>query len=157
MATTLIDKIIISDTSCLIALEKINQLNILSQLFSVIWITKEIQIEFGKPLPEGFIIQKVEDDQRKKALEQIVDKGEASAIALALETNNALLIIDEKKGRKLAESLAIKIAGTLRILLLAKSRGLIPSVSHLLLQLEQHGFRFSKSIKEEVLKRSHEL
>ncbi len=108
----MIDKIIISDTSCLIALEGINQLNILHQLFSSILITKEVETEFGKSLPNWIIIQQLQYPKKKAELQQIVDEGEASAIALALETDNCLLIIDEKKGRKLAESLHIKIAGT---------------------------------------------
>ncbi len=61
-----------------------------------------------------------------------MDEGEASAIALALETKNCFLIIDEKKGRKLAENLHLKIAGTLQILLSAKSKGIISSLAQLL-------------------------
>lgn len=82
----MINKIIISDTSCLIALERINQLNILRQLFSSILITNEVEIEFDKSLPDWIIIQKVQNGQKKAELQQIVDDGEASAIALALET-----------------------------------------------------------------------
>jgi len=152
----LIDKIIISDTSCLIALEGINQLNILHQLFSSILITKEVETEFGKSLPNWIIIQQLQYPKKKAELRQIVDEGEASAIALALETDNCLLIIDEKKGRKLAESLHIKIAGTLQILLLAKSKGLITSLAQMLSQLEKQNFRFTNSLKEEVLKKANE-
>jgi predicted nucleic acid-binding protein len=85
-----------------------------------------------------------------------MDEGEASAIALALETKNCLLIIDEKKGRKLARTLHIKIAGTLQILLLAKSKGIITSLAQLLSQLEEKNFRFSTGLKEEILKKANE-
>lgn len=149
----MIDKIIISDTSCLIALERINQLHILHQLFSSIFITKEVKTEFGKSLPHWIIIQKVQNNKKKIELQQIVDEGEASAIALALEIKNCLLIINEKKGRKVAQNLHIKIAGTLQILVLAKSKGLISSLAQLLSQLEQQNFRFTANLKEEVLKK----
>jgi predicted nucleic acid-binding protein len=43
-------KIIISDTSCLILLSKIDELDLLNQLFDEIFITSEIQKEFGKKL-----------------------------------------------------------------------------------------------------------
>lgn len=152
----MINKIIISDTSCLIALERINQLNILPQLFSSILITNEVEIEFGKSLPDWIIIQKVQNGQKKAELQQIVDDGEASAIALALETKDCILIIDEKKGRKLARTLHIKIAGTLQILLLAKSKGIITSLAQLLSQLEEKNFRFSTGLKEEILKKANE-
>ncbi len=94
--------------------------------------------------------------KKKAELQQIVDEGEASAIALALETDNCLLIIDENKGRKLAESLHTKIANTLQILLLAKSKGLITSLAQMLSQLEKQNFRFTNSLKEEVLKKANE-
>jgi predicted nucleic acid-binding protein len=55
-----------------------------------------------------------------------LDTGEASAIALAMETVNSTLIIDEKKGRKFAKNLGLQIIGTLKILLLAKQHRLIP-------------------------------
>jgi uncharacterized protein len=86
-----------------------------------------------------------------------VDEGEASAIALALETENCILIIDEKKGRSLAQKLHIEIAGTLQILLLAKSKGFIESLAKLLSELEQQNFRFSLDLKEEILRRANEL
>ncbi len=153
----MIDKIIISDTSCLIALDRINQLNILHQLFLSILITKEVETEFRKSLPNWIIVQQLKNAKKKAELQQIVDEGEASAIALALETENCILIIDEKKGRKVAQSLHLKIAGTLQILLLAKSKGIITSLAQLLSQLEQQNFRFTDSLKEEVLKKANEL
>jgi len=152
----LINKIIISDTSCLIALERINQLDILRQLFSSIFITKEVKTEFRKSLPDWVIIKKLQNNIKKAELQQIVDEGEASAIALALETKNCFLIIDEKKGRKLAKDLHIKIADTLQILLLAKSKGITSSLAPLLSALEQQNFRFTAGLKEEVLKQANE-
>lgn len=50
------DKIIIADTSCLIALSNINLLYILKRLYSEILITKEVQTEFKEQLPEWVIV-----------------------------------------------------------------------------------------------------
>ena len=44
--------IVITDTSCLIALTKINVLHLLQKLFDSVVITEEIYMEFGEPLPE---------------------------------------------------------------------------------------------------------
>lgn len=41
------DKVIISDTSCLIALTKIDKLNVLKALYQKIIITKDVYNEFG--------------------------------------------------------------------------------------------------------------
>ena len=88
---------------------------------------------------------------KQKHFEMSVDKGEASSIALALEIPNSILIIDEKKGRGLAQSLHLEIIGTLKVLLLAKQKGIIPSIKPLLVELDEHNFRFSKLLVKEVL------
>ena len=44
-------KIIISDASCLILLDKIGELEILNKLFGIIITTSEVAKEFGQPLP----------------------------------------------------------------------------------------------------------
>jgi predicted nucleic acid-binding protein len=75
---------------------------------------------------------------------------------LALETENAVLVIDEKKGRKIARELNIEIVGTLRILLVAKQKGVIPSVKDVIEKLHYHNFRFAKPIIEQILKEAGE-
>jgi len=50
-------------------------------------------------------------------LAEELGKGEASSIALALELEECLLIIDERKGRKIAEDLGIDTIGSLGILI----------------------------------------
>lgn len=104
-------KVIISDTSCLIALDRIKRLEILKQLFTTIIVTLEIRSEFGS-LPERIAIKQVTNLSKQKHFEMSVEKGEASSIALALEIPNSILIIDEKKGRGLAQSLHLEIIGT---------------------------------------------
>ena len=94
-------KTIISDTSCLIVLEKIGELDILSKLFGTIITTLAVAAEFGKPLPSWFELKKPTDKNYQTIIEASVDKGEASAIALAVELEDCLLIIDDLKGRKI--------------------------------------------------------
>jgi len=68
-----------------------------------------------------------------------------------------LLIIDERKGRKIAIGLGLKIVGTLAVLLKAKKENMIPSVGDFLEKLEKVEFRISPALKEEVLKEADEL
>ena len=109
-------KIIVSDTSCLILLDKLNLLHLLYDLFGDILITSEIEKEFGTKLPSWIKTLKVKDTAYQKVLESNIDKGEASAIALALEMDNCLLIIDDNKARKLARHLELTYIGTTRII-----------------------------------------
>ena len=112
--------IVISDASCLITLHNIDSLKIFKDLFNEVMITNEVKNEFGESLPKWIKIVKVKDLQKKSELEQVLDAGEASSIALSLEIEDSILIIDERKGRKIASSLNIKIIG---ILILALKKG----------------------------------
>jgi predicted nucleic acid-binding protein len=149
-------KIIISDTSCLIILDKIGQLDLLQQLFETVVITPEIQEEFGEVLPDWITVQNVQNSFMTKVFSEQVDLGEASAIALALEHSEHLLIIDDNKGRKLAKSLELNFTGTLGILVKAKKEGIIPLLKPILEQIEQTDFRISNKLKAIVLKQISE-
>ncbi len=144
-------EIIIADTSCLIVLQNIQELPLLQKLFGEVFITQEVKEEFGGDLPEWIKIKKVQNKIQQNALSLILDEGEASSMALCLETANSLLIIDEKKGRRIAQELGLKIIGTLGVILQAKEIGLINSVEDLLAKLENADFRISQSLKTKIL------
>jgi predicted nucleic acid-binding protein len=103
------------------------------------------------------LISKVKDVRFQRLLSDYLDKGEASAIALALELKNCTLILDDLKGRKEAEKLGLRYTGTLGILYKAKQRGIIAKLKPCLEQLQGAGFRIAKPILEDLLKRSGEL
>ncbi|MCB0476464.1 MAG: DUF3368 domain-containing protein [Flavobacteriaceae bacterium] len=86
-----------------------------------------------------------------------LDKGESSAIALAIEKENSLLVIDEKKGRNVAKKMGIKITGILGVIIKAKEIGLIKKITPLIEKLEKVDFRISKTLKEKILRRVGEL
>lgn len=56
-----------------------------------------------------------------------LDEGEAAVIQLALDEGEPLVCIDERKGRRAALAVGLKVTGTLGLLGRAKSLGLIPS------------------------------
>jgi predicted nucleic acid-binding protein len=72
-------------------------------------------------------------------------------LPLRYKIQNSILIIDEKKGRKVARSLNLQIIGTLRVLLLAKQKGVIKNIFPLIEELEKKNFRFSKILIDQVL------
>ena len=95
-------RIIISDTSCLIILNKIGELDLLQKVYGQITTTIEIAAEFGDPLPDWIEVVIVKEKDKQRLLEMQIDKGESSAIALALEYSDSLLILDDNKARKIA-------------------------------------------------------
>ena len=142
-------EIVIADTSCFILLDNIGELELLKSLFGHVITTTVIAEEFGAPLPEWVRIRAVKNTNFQSTLE--LDAGEASAIALALESEPSLLIIDDNKGRKAAQRLNLNITGSLGIFLRAKREGIIPSIKPILEKVQQTNFRYSQSILIEIL------
>lgn len=147
---------IISDTSCLILLDKIEELDLLKNLFEQVITTQTVADEFGAPLPGWILIEDPKDSKNVRILEASLDKGEASAIALALEQKECLLIIDDLRGRKLARQLGLQITGTLGLIAEAKISGHIPSVRPLLNKIKQTNFRLSEQLEAAILRHAGE-
>lgn len=85
MLTYPMPRVIISDTSILILFKKIEQLDLLAKVYGNLITTPEVAAEFGDILPKWVEIQEVRDHKYQLFLETQLDKGEASAIALAME------------------------------------------------------------------------
>lgn len=147
--------IIIADASCLILLSKINELQILQQLFQSVTITSQIAIEFGNQLPGWFLI-KEPNIHLYQSLRKQLDAGEASAIALATQFEDSLLIIDDRKGRKFATALGLNITGTIGIILQAKLAGIIPAVKPLLNKIKATNFRITSELELLILNKAKE-
>lgn len=144
--------VVIADSSCLIVLKRIDKLILLKQLFDFIYITNEVYSEVGENLPDWIIIKSVSNINLQHALELELDSGESSSIALGSEFEDSLLIIDERRGRMIAQKMKQQIIGTLGTLLEAKKKGLIESILPVINQMENEGFRLSPELKSNVLK-----
>jgi predicted nucleic acid-binding protein len=149
-------KTIISDTSCLILLDKISALEILKTLFGEIIITPVIAEEFATKLPDWIKIKDVKNKNYQNILQASLDKGEASAIALAVELDECLLIIDDQKARIFAFGLGLKYTGTLGVLVDAKLSGHIASVKPYLTKIKQTNFRLTPDLEKRILNRAGE-
>ena len=143
---------IISNTSCLIVLDNIGMLDVLKELYGKVFITEEVSKEFGKTVPDWIEVRKVSDNKYLKLMKNFVDLGEASTIALAVETDDIVIILDNLKARKLAQKLNLKITGTIGVLVKARKRNIITSTQEVLNRLRNEGFRISDEIEKEFLK-----
>ncbi|MBI1287825.1 MAG: DUF3368 domain-containing protein [Flavobacteriales bacterium] len=149
-------KVVITDTSSLILLHKIEQLRILNDVYGIVYTTIEVANEFGEPLPDWIHIEAAKDRKYQQFLETQLDLGEASAIALAQEMNDSLLILDDLKARKLAKQLGLHFTGTLGVIHKAKQMGKIPLVKPIIEKLLKTDFRISEQVVKEILKRNGE-
>ena len=149
-------KAIISDTSCFIILTNIGELELLQKVYGQIVTTPEIVAEFGETLPEWVEIVEVRDKYRQTILGLQIDKGESSAIALALETPNSVVILDDYKARRIAERLGITLTGTIGVIIKAKLNRVIPSIKPLLEKIKRTDFRLSDEIETQALKEAGE-
>ena len=149
-------KTIISDTSCLILLTNIGELDLLHKVYGQIITTKDIANEYGDQLPYWIEIKDVKDKYRQQLLEMQIDRGESSAIALALETPDSTLILDDYKARKIVEQLGLSYTGTIGVIIKAKLTGLIPTIKPLLSKIRQTNFRISSDLELHALKEANE-
>ena len=90
-----------------------------------------------------------------RVLLAFLDEGEAEAITLAKERNLPILL-DERKGRRIAKSLGVRVEGSLGLLVRAKRRGLVSSVRELIKRMLLRGYYLSRELIEEVLRMAGE-
>ncbi|MCF8461570.1 MAG: DUF3368 domain-containing protein [Flavobacteriales bacterium] len=149
-------KVVICDTSSLILLHKIGELHILNLVYGDIFTTKEVADEFGEKLPYWIHIEAAKDKKYQQFLATKLDLGEASAMSLAQEMDDSLLILDDLKARKLAKQLNLIFTGTLGVIHKAKRDGKIAMVKPIIDKLLKTNFRISKQVVEEILKKNNE-
>ena len=150
-------KVVISDTSVLIILSNISELDLLHEVYGEIYTTEIIAQEFGEPLPAWIKIEAVKDEKYLTYLTTQVDKGEASAMAVATQFEEVLLLMDDLKARKFAEQLKLKVTGVMGILVNAKKEGKIPAIKPLIEKVNKTNFRINQKIIDFVLAECGEL
>jgi predicted nucleic acid-binding protein len=145
---------IVTDSTCLIALERLGRLDILPSLFEPIYAPPEVSREFGTSLPWLQVVE-LADPDRVVFLSASVDAGEAEAIVLARE-RGLKVVLDDLRARRLAHRFELEVIGTLGILVRAKRQGILDVLRPLLDQMENFGFHMSSELKEEVLRQAGE-
>jgi predicted nucleic acid-binding protein len=86
-----------------------------------------------------------------------LDRGEAEAIALALQEKADWLLIDERKGRRFAIQAGLKVKGTLGILLEGVRRGHIEDVRPILDEMIAKGTWVAPAVYRQVLELAQEV
>ena len=132
--------ILVADASALIALATCNSLPLLDSLFGTVLVPEQVFVEVtsdDKPMAatlEAYLRDKVRqvDLQNYVYLDAFADPGETAAMLLYKQLNADYLLIDDKRGRKVAAINHITTVGSMGVLLQAKKVGLIAAVAPLL-------------------------
>ena len=156
---------IISNTSPLINLCKIDHLGLIEKLFGQIIIPEAVNYElfYNKAktkLPELrflfeksiIIVKTVKNKNFVNLLRSKLDYGEAEAIALAVEMKADSIILDETEARKEADNLKIKKFGFIGILIKAKKNGLIDDIKSLIDMAIKNGFWLKKDLYNKIIR-----
>lgn len=146
----------VTNSTCLIGLERIERLDILPQVFSSVTIPTAVSAEVGLSA-NWLTVRSVQNLALVATLKTQVDEGEAEAIALAMELGDVFIILDDRKARQLALQLNLKVIGTVGMLLRAKHFGIIPQIKPLLTALNQANFRISEPLIQNALRIAGEL
>jgi predicted nucleic acid-binding protein len=161
---------VVSNTSPILGLAAIRCLDLLRDQFGWLEIPRAVASELktgtnfrgvseiNQALKSGWIIEvEVVDQALVQALALDLDRGEAEAIALALQRHSERILIDEADGRSRARAMGLKPIGALGVLLRAKKEGRIESVGQAMLALrEEIGFYISSDLFAAILKSAGE-
>ncbi len=161
--------IVISDASPILNLAVIGKLDLLPRLYTSIIIPQSVFDEItlggqGKPGAEEIInapwvdVQLCHNIDFVKELSMKLDRGEAEAIVLAVETKADLLLMDEKRGRATARQYQVRVTGLLGVLLQAKRRGIVSEIKSILDEMRlKANFRLNDKMYEQILRVAGEL
>ncbi len=160
--------IIVSNAGPIISLAKIRQINLLKILFGKIYIPEAVYEEVvlkGGSRPGGkevrdalndWIVKfKVEDMVLTRSFLARLGRGESEAIALSIEKNADIVLLDDAKSRTTAEFLGLNITGTVGVLNKAGKDGLIDDFKRALDELRRKGFRLDDRTYNEVIRRHY--
>ena len=152
---------IVSDSTTLIILGRIERYDLLENLFDTVYIPSDVMREVSQK-SDGisntilahtlFEIKSITDEVTLKMLDGILDSGESEAIVLAKELQ-CILLIDEKKGRTIAKTMGLDIIGLLGVLILNAKREAITRAEaiEILNTIKHEKFRVSKKLEEHFL------
>ena len=139
---------VVTNTTPLITLAGIELLDLLPHLYGEIWAPRIVLNEYQVKAPpnepdlaQALWLRVIDDVSINSAL-PLLDVGEAAALSLAQSSRARLILLDERKARRIAARLGLPVAGTLAVLLRAKQQGLISAVRPYIIQMQSQGRRF---------------
>lgn len=149
---------VVSNSSPLIALHHLDQLDLGAALFGTVLIPPAVSYETFRTRLRPHWIEERSLAQPLSALvlRGRLGAGEREAIALAIELSADLLLLDDATARRTAISIGLHVVGTFGILLQAKEQQLLPAVKPLIDKLLTFGFHADEELVSAVLRAANE-
>ena len=155
------ERLVVVNTTPIIALTIANQLPLLQRLYSQVLIPPTVQAEVMAGGASGVGVRELQaaswvqvmplqDPQRANLLTDL-DRGEAEVLALAQELKAGLVIIDERLARRHARHLGLALTGTLGVLFRVKQLQLISAVQPLITAIHNGGIWLSDALVAKAL------
>lgn len=150
--------LVVADASPLIALIQLRLLETVAPLFAELLIPPAVAREIAPSgIRPNWIVERSPRRPFDVRLGGIkLGPGESEAIGLALELGTHTLLLDERRARRLAAELGLRIIGTVGLLVAAKQAGLIVAVRPYLETLLAVGFHVAPQIIEGALREAGE-
>ena len=155
------DSLAIVNTSPLLYLHQVGQLEILPQLYSQIIAPTAVEQELAVGKASSIDVPELSHLDwlqiravSPAAVPNVIDlgRGEAEVIASGLDSPDSLLILDDQLGRKIAKFYQLRYTGTLGVLIKAKHSGHLKAISPVITNLKNKGMWLSEEIITTALK-----
>lgn len=151
----------ISNTSPLLYLYRIGAIGWLPKLFDEIWTPDAVKSELLAGSSKGYDVPGPTDFTWLRIINPIfmpsewlaldLGAGELAAMALALENPQHVVLLDDMLARRTAQAAGLQVWGTLKVLLEAKSQGLVVKVEPYVTSLNEAGMWVSAEVKLRIL------
>ena len=158
--------VVICNTSPIQYLYQADMMELLPALTGQVYVPEAVVAELEEGRRRNVLLPTLEDlswlivrpvrDQTLLPLVTHLGDGEKEVLALGLETQDALLLLDDRDARRYAQTLELEISGTLGLLLRAKERGILDAVRPVLDRLQALQFRLNARTRQMMLKRAGE-
>jgi predicted nucleic acid-binding protein len=152
----------ISNTSPLLYLYRIGAIDWLPKLFDQVWAPEAVKNELLAGRSKGYDVPNPDDypwlnvvNPKSRPSEWLaldLGVGEIAAMALALENRDRIVLLDDMLARRTAQVAGLQVWGTLKVLLEAKSHGLVDQIEPYVTKLSEAGMWVSSEVKQRILR-----
>ena len=151
----------ISNTSPLLYLYRVGAINLLPKMFDEVWTAESVKNELLAGRGKGYDVPNPADypwldvvnpkSMPSEWLASDLGAGEIAAMSLALENPTRIILLDDRLARRTAQATGLQVWGTLKVLLEAKSQGLVDKLEPCVANLSEAGMWVSAEVKQRIL------